>query len=121
MKEMKLLLLPLGILRPMTKEIVIGAAVLILAAPGCKKSLDPGYKAALEARYAAVCSCRTQTGDALEACYATAQKEHPDPGKHVGDLRHEDLAFVHKMNELIGNCDAERRAQKERPSKSSSE
>jgi hypothetical protein len=87
----------------------------LLALAGCKKSIDPGYKAALEARHQAFCGCLDQGGEAQVTCYQDAVKEHAEPpipgggpaGIYMESLKSEDATFIKKMDELTSRCDVD--------------
>jgi hypothetical protein len=89
--------------------------VVVFAASGCKRGIDPGYKAALEGRYQALCACTGKGADDAVACYGEANRAHPEPkapggqasGLYQESLRDEDQAFVRKMEELASACDIE--------------
>ncbi len=106
----------MDLIRPLapTRTLLLSVSLLALVG-GCKKEIDPGYKAALQARHDAVCACRREQGAAAVGCYEAAGKEHPEPqppaGQAVGiyrqGLNDEGQAFVRKTEESTNACATE--------------
>lgn len=104
-------------LRGMTPRALLCLSLLLLAA-GCKKSIDPAYKAALDARHDAICGCASKGNDAAAACYEAAVKDHPEPKPPGGEalplyresLEDADKAILKKTEELILTCESEVKA-----------
>lgn len=101
-------------LRPMMRTGLLLLGIVALAA-GCKSEIDPGYKAALEARHEAICACLKEKGQAAVSCQEAAEKQHPEPavpgGKPVGEYRasldEKGIVFARKMDDLTAACATE--------------
>jgi hypothetical protein len=95
------------------RNILLSLSLVVLVG-GCKKAIDPAYKAALDARHEAVCACLKEQAAAAVACYDAATKQHPEPappggvaiGVYRDSLNDEGNVFVSKMEGLTSACDA---------------
>jgi hypothetical protein len=98
----------------MTTRALLCLSLLLLAA-GCKKTLDPAYKGALDARHNAICDCATKDKAVAATCYETAVKEHPEPKTPGGEpfplyresLEDADKAILKKSIALTEACEME--------------